>query len=281
MRLSRIVAVLAAPLLLTGCLLTPGKFASELALMKDGTFSYSYAGEIQMLALSKLAAMGSKASDEFEPQPCYGAADEIRECTDSELAEQRAQWDAEADERAARKADEAEQFKTMFGGVDPSDPEAAEELAEHLQRQKGWRKVEHKGDGLFQVDFAISGSLSHDFAFPTVEGLPIGSAFVNVILRKDDKVRIEAPGFSARGAGNPLQAMMGGMMGLANLDAPEGEDQPVPIVPTEGTFTIVTNGEILANNTDEGAVARGDQRVLVWQINPRTEQMPTALIALD
>jgi hypothetical protein len=38
--------VAAAPLLLTGCLWGPGKFASDLALKKDGTFVLDYRGEI-------------------------------------------------------------------------------------------------------------------------------------------------------------------------------------------------------------------------------------------
>ena len=37
---------LAAPLLLTGCLWGPGKFASDLTLRKDGTFILDYRGEI-------------------------------------------------------------------------------------------------------------------------------------------------------------------------------------------------------------------------------------------
>ena len=47
-------------LALSGCFLSPGQFKSELELMKDGSFLYRYDGEIQMLALSKLAEMGSK-----------------------------------------------------------------------------------------------------------------------------------------------------------------------------------------------------------------------------
>ena len=37
---------LAAPLLLTGCLWGPGKFTSDLALRKDGSFTLDYRGEI-------------------------------------------------------------------------------------------------------------------------------------------------------------------------------------------------------------------------------------------
>ena len=46
-------------------------------------------------------------------------------------------------------------------------------------------------------------------------------------------------------------------------------------------FTIVTDGRILANNTDEGPVAHSRGEALVWEISPRTEQAPTALITFD
>ena len=40
------IFVAAAPLLLTGCLWGPGKFASDLTLRKDGSFILDYKGEI-------------------------------------------------------------------------------------------------------------------------------------------------------------------------------------------------------------------------------------------
>lgn len=42
----RIALSLAAPLLLTACLLTPGKFTSKLVLNADRSFTYSYIGEV-------------------------------------------------------------------------------------------------------------------------------------------------------------------------------------------------------------------------------------------
>jgi hypothetical protein len=63
-------------------------------------------------------------------------------------------------------------MKAMLGGLDPSDPKAAEELAARLRRQAGFKSVVYKGNGLYEVDFAVSGQLSHDFAFPTIEKMP-------------------------------------------------------------------------------------------------------------
>lgn len=274
----RILLALIAPLLLTGCFLSPGKFASELRLMNDGTFAFSYNGEVQMLALSKLAEMGAKSDKEFVPEDCYDDSFEERECTPEEIAGQKETWQEGAAERLERQAKEAEDMKKLMGGLDPSDPEAASKFAAKLQRQRGWKSVIHRGDGLFDVEFAIAGTLSHDFIFPNIESFPLNTAFVNIYLRDDGKVRVEAPGFAAQGAGNPMQGMMGGMMGLAQLGSKK-EDEKIPtIVTAEGTFTIITDGTILANNTDEGPQAANGGQALVWHIDGRTEHGPTALL---
>ncbi|MCA0902593.1 hypothetical protein [Qipengyuania aquimaris] len=281
----RTAALLAASsLALSGCLLSPGTFASEMQLMKDGTFAYSYDGEIQMLALSKLAEMGAKSEDKFEAECWDDDNYETRECTLDEVSEQRAEWQAGASERRAEAERKAEQAKQMLGGFDPSDPEAAQKLADQLSRQRGWEAVEYKGDGIFDVDFSVSGRMTHDFAFPMVEKMPMANMFVTMMLRDGNQVRVDAPGFASQGGGNPMQGMMTGIMGLATLGQSneDGEDGEMPnILMPNGTFTIVTDGRILANNTDEGPVETARGQTLAWEINQRTEQAPTALIAFD
>lgn len=266
-------------LALSGCFLSPGQFTSELELMKDGSFAYRYDGEIQMLALSKLAEMGSETDEAFEAT-CFDDDYEARECTSAEIAEQKREWDAEAESRRARKKRKAEQMKAFLGGIDPSDPDAAQELAEKLERQRGWNTVEYKGDGLFEVDFAISGRLTHDFSFPTIERFAMANTFVSVILRDQRQVRIDAPGFAAQGSGNPMQGMVAGMAGLDDL-SPKDEETPPRIAIAEGRFAIVTDGRILANNTDAGPSHHSGGQVLTWEITPRTEQPPMALISFD
>ena len=267
-------------LALSGCLLSPGSFMSELHLMKDGTFSYSYDGEIQMLALSQLAAMGNKGDNAFEAE-CWDDEFEERDCSTEEIEQQRAEWDASADEREAKNHRELEQAKAMFGGIDPSDPEAAQELADRLSRQRGWDQVIYKGDGLFDVDFSISGRMTHDFVFPVVEKLPVANSFVTVVMRDGDQVRVDAPGFANAGSGNPMQGMMGGMAGMMQMIMEdEGGEMPEVALP-DGTFTIITDGRILANNTDEGPQAVASGQALRWEVTPRSEEAPTALIAFD
>jgi hypothetical protein len=271
-------------LLLTGCFITPGKFTSELVLTEQNRFTFNYEGEIFFLGLSSLAQMGS-ASEEFAPQECFSDETfEQRECTEDELAQQRADWDAGAEFRAQQAAEQAKQLAQVMGGIDPTDPEASAELVRLLLRQKGWNRVEDKGNGMFDVSYSVSGELSHDFVFPMIEGFPMTNPFVQLILRDGEVVRVNAPGFAAQSESNPMAGMMGGMAGLTGLAALGNEgEQPAetPNLPMlEGTFTIVTSGMIRANNTDEGSVttARGEE--LVWTISPRTSAAPTALIDL-
>ncbi|GGD89324.1 hypothetical protein GCM10011515_06270 [Tsuneonella deserti] len=274
-------------LLLAGCLLSPGKFTSTLDLRKGGTFSYRYDGEIHLLALSKLAEMGraTEASETFVEETCHDdeTYDE-RPCAEEEVAQQRKAWEEGAAERKARKDEEAASMRAMLGGIDPADPAAAEELAARLRRQAGWNRVDYKGDGLFEVSFALSGKLDHDFLFPTMEGFPMSNFFVLVTRRDGGVVRIDAPGFAPQAGGNPLQSLMGGMMASAAAARPDGDGmgEALPRMPTpDGTFTIVTNGQILANNTDGGPVTASGAKTLTWTVNVRTRQAPTALVDLN
>ena len=43
---TRICAALTPLILLSACLLTPGKFDSSLNIRKDGTFTFTYRGEV-------------------------------------------------------------------------------------------------------------------------------------------------------------------------------------------------------------------------------------------
>lgn len=284
----RLVLLACGALLLAGCLLTPGRFTSELDLRRGGDFAYRYEGQIYLLALSKLAEMGStmdRANEEFIAQPCYQDEEfEERECSAEELAEQRLAWEEARASRAEKNERDAEMMRAMLGGIDPADPDAAEELARKLRRQKGWEKVEYLGDGLFEVSFAISGRLGHDFLFPTMEGFPMSNTFVQVAIREGGAVRVDAPGFAAQDAANPFQGMMGTMAGMASAMAiaeeGRGEDE-VPFMPElDGSFRIVTDGEILANNTDEGPASSDRGQALEWLITKRTTDAPTALINL-
>lgn len=300
-RLGALAVVVAGALALSACLLVPGKFTSSLDLRKDGQFAFAYAGEISMYGLTQLAAMDKKNAT-FEEQTCYEDASvepeaapkakgkkakgadaepelampEMKErpCTADEIAQQKKDWEESRKDQAERDKKDLEEMKAAFGGLDPTDPKSIEEFAERLRRQAGWKSVVYKGNGLFDVDFAIAGRLDHDFVFPIIEKFPTTNTFVQVLRRADGSVRVDAPGFYANAQGNPMaQAFAMGMMKGAGKDAPKGPEM-------EGTFTLTTNGQVLANNTDEGPKPGAGGQVLTWKVSVRATAAPTALVKL-
>ena len=297
-----ILTAAAVLLVLAGCMVLPGKFVSDLALRRDGTFTFHYKGEIVLAALAPGAKSGMGGPEmgeadmppaKFEPEPCTDpATDETHDCTAAELADQRAKWNDAQREQKEAKAQEKEQGRkmaqSMMGGIDPEDPKAADAFAAQLLRQQGWTSVVSKGQGKFLVDYTASGQLDHDFTFPTIERMPMVIPFVSVIRRADGSVRVDAPAFSTSAA-NPMMGGLGGMAGArggmtgASKAGGKGAAKPNAGPPVaDGTFTVRTDGQILANNTDEGPKAEpasGTSR-LDWKVDARTSAAPTALIKL-
>jgi hypothetical protein len=256
----------ALALLLAACIFAPGKFTSRLDLHKDRSFAFRYTGEILMIPLMEAAK-----KDVFEPETCYDEDSfNERKCTADELAQQKQAWESAREER---KKSDAQAAQMLLGGIDPSNPESGREIADKLRRQTGWNKVEYLGNGKFDVDFAISAKLDHDFTFPTFEGMAMTNAFVQVSLRQDGTVRVDAPGF---GPANRPGAMAGMMSGVAK-DTSNDDGANL----ADGTFTIHTDAQILANNTDEGPASAPGGQSLSWQVNPRTPAAPTALLKLQ
>lgn len=279
----RILTVTALAALLAGCLLSPGRFTSAMDIRRDGRFTFSYEGQIHLLALTKLAEMGAKAAaaEEFVKQPCYDDAEiEERDCTAEEIAKQKTDWENARREREEKAKRESEMMRAVLGGIDPGDPAAAQELADRLKRQAGWQQVDYKGNGLFEVRFRTAGRLDHDFLFPTMERFPMSNFFVVANRRAEGTIRVDAPGFAAQSGGSPFLGMMTGMAGA--IQAAEGaKGSKAPELPEMvGSFTLTTDGEILANNTDEGPQAAPAGRKLAWTISKRTAAAPTALIRL-
>ena len=259
-------------ILLASCLFAPGRFTATLDIRNDGRFAFAYTGEIHMLALSKLAEEAEDADKVFEPQPCYkDEGGDERPCTAQEIASQKQSWQDERMRSAEKRRQDAESMRAILGGIDPSSPRAAADMAQRLRRQAGWKRVVYKGDGLFDVDFAIEGRLDHDFTFPTIERFPMANAFVQIARRNDGTVRIDAPGFAPASGGEPFRGMMQGI-GAKERRAPAPE--------VDGRFTIRTDGTILANNTDEGPQPDAAGKRLEWAVNLRTPAAPMALIRL-
>lgn len=271
-------------LLLSACLISPGKFDASLDLRRDGRFTYAYKGEIFVLGLSELMKMDDSADEPFKPQPCHtdDYSGTERECTEGELAEQKADWEAERKASAERRQKDQDMAKAMLGGLDPTDTRAAEELATRLRRQAGWNSVNYKGNGIYEVDFRISGRLDHDFAFPTVERMPQVIPFFVLNRRADGSVRLDSPALADGNNGSTPFGNLGQVIAAeraAKAKAPESSDMPG--MPTlDGRFVLTTDGDILANNTDKGPKADPLGKRLEWTITPREKDGSMALVQL-
>jgi hypothetical protein len=283
MKMFRIAAAGALALLATACLLTPGRFDAALDIRRDGSFTYRYAGEVLFITPAAAAAAQAEAEDTFDPenQTCGEDMDDLmvdeaatgRECTKEEIAERRANWEADRLARAENRKREAEQMKAVFGGLDPSDPKTVEQFTQRLKAYDGWKQVTHKGKGVFDVVYEKSGRLDHDFIFPVFPDVDWIIPFVHATRRGDGRVLVRAPAFAQpQGFG-----AAGGTGGMAAFGGERGSPLPKP----QGSFTLTTDAEILTNNTENGASAgAGGTKVLKWVVGPLDSKKPEALLKL-
>lgn len=190
-RLTHLLAILAMPLLLAGCLLQPGKFTSALTVKADRTFTFAYKGEVIAIDPSEsMAASLGSSSDE----------DKDADLTDEEKA-------AKAEEKA-RKAREAAENEVKRKAI-----------AEALTKEAGYRSVAYLGNGKFMIDYEISGTLDHNFIYPFNSDAEIVFPFIAIELRKDGSVRMVAPAYS--GSNSKAGSAPGGGMPGKN-DALDG-----------------------------------------------------------
>ena len=227
MRIARLVTILAAPLLLVSCLLTPGRFVSTLDIRSDRSFTFTYAGEAILT--------DPEQNVSISPGPGGEGDDSV-----PEEAEPAAPAVETAELRAKREA-----------------------TAEALRKEQGYRSVEYLGDGLYRVDYAISGRLDRAFVYPFNSDASAIFPWIAIELRQDGTARIKAPAFG------------------------EGETEgliPTPTSPMdkaverrEGTFTLTTDAELVMQNNEAGAEA-GPGTKIVWRVTPASRTVPTAVV---
>ena len=376
MKLKRFAALglaIVAPMSLTGCLLLPGEFVSEMTILKSGEFSFSYKGEIQLVGLANLlnnelegeglettefeatcygeapdattkedkakekkkeAAKQKAQSESFATQAALGtitgqqgstaasrtsqedyslnqdaeveeasaeeaaegAADaaaaavdaaaeadaefeddfEERDCTETEIAEQKKDWDDQQVRRKKEKEQAKKMFAALLGGVDPDDPKTIERFTKEVERLAAWNKVEHMGNGVFKIDYSTKGRLADDFAFPVIPRYALGNPMIHISRWDNGRVRIEAPSFH-----NDPDMSMAALMGAGGMMPGMGmKGKNVDPLEVKGTFTIRTDTNILANNSEEGPSDVGGLQVLTWDIGARTYGPPMALLKL-
>ena len=280
-RTSAAVVVALCALLLSACLVLPGKFAATLDLRKDGHFTYTYKGEMLILGLSKLAETALKAPPQakFELEPCLKDDGETeRTCSAAEAAKQKADWQAAQTAAATKRDADLATFKKVFGGIDPTDPKAAAELADRLRHQAGWNNVTYKGNGVYIVDIAISGTLDRDFEFPTIERMPGMMPFLVINRRANGEVRIDSPlmQYATMGMPGGAAAQVYAQEKMMGADGTPWPDFPQ----ADGHLTLITDGVILSNNTEHGPKPVAGGKQLDWDISGHTPIPPMALIGL-
>ncbi len=206
----------------------------------------------------------------------YGLTE--RTCTEEEIATQKAEWDETQKKAKDTEAQMKKMFATMLGGIDPKDPKTIDRFTREVERLAAWNKVEHLGNGLFMIDYSTKGKLADDFAFPVIPRYAIGEPMVHITRWDNGRVRVEAPSFHSDSDFTTL-AMMGGGAAAAMAGGKTPDVQPIAV---SGTFTLLTDARILANNTEEGPndADEKDMQKLVWDIGPATFGPPMALLKL-
>jgi len=281
---------LAAPLLLTGCLWGPGKFGSDLTLRKDGSFALNYRGEIVLQlppdAVGKIEPWNAEMAHCYtdgrvsngvpvlilpegqdESKTSLPKQPKERPCTAAERAKAKADYERDAAERAASKRKEAEETAKIFG-LPGIDDESNRTFAARLMKYQGWRSVKYRGNGVFDVDYHFEGRATQDVFFPMLPDNDLLIPFVAIRRRADGSVLVTAPAFT--GGSGPLAARAGT---TAASRMKEG-----PLSRAEGRFTVITDGEILTNNSEDGAAPHPLGRQLHWDVGAASNKIPETLI---
>lgn len=279
----KMIAAAVAPLLLTGCLWGPGKFTSNLALNKAGTFVLDYKGEIvlqmpddklappepwsdKMLKCYKDGRVETSTMTDMRSTGAEGEEGDSRACTAAELAKAKSGYEKQASEQAEKN----EQMAKLFG-LPGADDESNRRFAANLMKYQGWRAVTYKGKGVFDVDYHVEGRLTQDYAFPLMPDTDLIIPFITLRRRTDGSVMVTAPAFT--GGSGPFGARAK-MMGLPD----KGNDGPVSRA--EGRFTVTTDGEILTNNSEDGPTAAAGGRQVYWEVGAGSAKIPEMLVRL-
>lgn len=244
-RVRAVALMLLAPVLLVGCAFTPGKFTSTLTILADRSFTFTYQGEV--IAVDIAGEMAKGMGDAFKDDG------EDEEATEPTATFQRSMWQKNQRPKDDTDGDTAE---------DKAEKEAKfRAIGAALTKEAGYRSVTYKGDGVFLVDYQISGTLSHALLWPYNLDAEVIFPFIAVELRGADVVRVKAPGFGenkSSGKGMP----------------DTGENR------LDGVFTLVTDAEIVSQNNEDGARVEGNRRTISWKATPLSKDAPMAVLRL-
>lgn len=267
----------AAPLLLTACLWGPGRFNSDLTVRKDGSFVLDYRGEIVLQlppdqnaepwkpAMAHCLEGNAKNAGVIVMVKPGSPPPRERPCTAAELAAQKAEYE----QQAAKKRQDGEQMAKVFG-LPGLDDESSRAFAAKLTKYAGWRSVTYRGKGVFDVDYHFEGRATQDFLFPALPDNDLLIPFIAVRRRADGSVLVTAPAMT--GGAGPLAARVPAAMA--------GDTKTDIVSHAQGRFTVITDGEILTNNSEDGAAAHPLGHAVHWDVGAASNKIPETLIRL-
>ena len=237
-----LAAALLIPLALAACLFVPGKFVSVMTIHADRSFTYSYKGEV--LAVDVAGMMG-KAMGGFA-DAFANTSGNSSDGVDNAVPLGNDSAAGTVEDSAAEKAEKDKKYR---------------EIAAQLSKEAGYSLVEYRGDGKFYVEYAISGVLTHNFVFPYNQDTGLIFPFVAAELRGKDQVRVKAPGFAKQQEGD-------GSM-------PASDETSASL---DGTFTLITDAEIVSQNQEDGAKPVAAGKSVTWRVTPTSEDAPMAVL---
>lgn len=202
---------------------------------------------------------------------------EERDCTADEIAEQKKTWEEEQAERKKQQEAAKKMFAMLLGGIDPKDPDTIKRFTREVERLAAWNKVEHLGDGLFMIDYSTTGHLADDFAFPVIPRYAIGEPMIHITRWDNGRLRVEAPAFH-----NDPDLSIAALAGAGTfMGMGAGKTAPKDPIKVKGIFTLTTDANILANNTEEGPEdGPNGTRILRWEVGAKIYGAPMALLKM-
>jgi hypothetical protein len=229
----------AAALMLSSCILSPGKFVSTLHIAKDRSFTFTYVGEVILLdpASAMQQGMQEGLAGIGEPAATGEEGDVVGNLS-------------EMPEPAAPAAPAAETAQQVAEG---------KAIAEALAKEAGYRSAEYLGKNKFRVDYSMTGKLDRSFVYPVNLDAKSIIPWIAVEVRKDRTARIMAIAFGEE------ESMGGGA---------KPDSQPKE---RDGTFTFTTDAELVMQNNEEG-MAPGPGKKVVWRVTPTSKTVPTAVV---
>ena len=125
---------------------------------------------------------------------------------------------------------------------------------------------------MFDFDYHLVGSAKQDFLFPALPDNDVLIPFVAIRRRADGSVLVTAPEFV--GGAGPLGTRAAGLSGMSRSGS------GMPLSRAEGRFTVITDGEILTNNSEDGPTSTVRGREVRWDVNAASKKIPETLIRL-